>query len=146
MHLALKALIIEAVDVLYLEEKRVRYTGFLTITARNLMTHLLQRYGKITTSDLMANRRKMDEPLGSSIPIDVYFKRIDESVQFATDAETAYIPKKILQSAYYAISSSNLYTDTCREWRKKPQAETEYYKLRCNGARLPLYKSGTAGL
>ena len=86
MHLALKALIIEAVDVLYLEEKRVRYTGFLTITARNLMTHLLQRYGKITTSDLMANRRKMDEPLGSSIPIDVYFKRIDECVQFATYA------------------------------------------------------------
>ena len=28
-----------------------------------MITHLLQRYGKITTSDLMNNRRKMDEPM-----------------------------------------------------------------------------------
>ena len=123
MDLALKALIIEAVDVVYLEEKRDRYTGFLSVTARDLMTHLLQRYGKITTSDLMVNKRKMDEPLDPSVPIDVYFKRIDECVQYATDAETAYTPEQILQTAYYAISSSNLYTDACKEWRRKPQNE-----------------------
>jgi len=107
MDLALKALIIEAVDAVYLEEKRDRYTGFLTVTARDLMTRLLQRqrYGKITIVDLMTNRRKMDEPLDPSVPIDVYFKRIDECVQFATDAETAYTPEQILQTVYYAISS-----------------------------------------
>ena len=105
MDLALKALIIEVVDAVYLEEKRDRYTGFFTVTAKDLMTHLIQRYGKITTSELMANRRKMDEPLDPSVPIDVYFKRIDECVQFATDAETVYTPEQILQTAYYAISS-----------------------------------------
>ena len=123
MDLALKALIIEAVEAVYLEEKRDRYTGFLTVTARDLMTHLLQRYGKITASDLMANKRRMDEPLDPSVPIDVYFQRIDECVQFATDAETAYTPQQILQTAYYGISLSNLYTDACKEWRRKPQAE-----------------------
>ena len=47
MDLALKALIIEAVDAVYLEGKRDRYTDFLTVIARDLMTHLLQRYGKL---------------------------------------------------------------------------------------------------
>ena len=107
MDLALKALIIEAVDTVYLEGKRDRYTGFLAVSARDLMNHLLQRYGKITVSDLMHNKRKMDEALDPSAPIDVCFKRIDERVQFATDAETAYTPEQILQIAYYAISSSN---------------------------------------
>ena len=78
MDLALKALIIEAVDAVYLEEKRDRYTGFLAVTAQDLVTHLLQRYGKITALDLMSNKQKMDEPLDPSVPIDVYFKRIDE--------------------------------------------------------------------
>jgi len=123
MDLALKALIIEAVDSVYLEEKRDRYTGFLAVTARDIMNHLLQRYGKITASDLMANKRKMDEPFDPSVPIDVYFKRIDECVQYATDAETAYTSEQILQTAYYAISSSNLYLDACKEWRRKPQGE-----------------------
>ena len=71
----------------------------------------------------MANKRRMDEPLDPSIPIDVYFKRIDECLQFATDAGTAYTPEQILQTAYYAISSSNLYTDACKEWIRKPLAE-----------------------
>ena len=44
----------------------------------------------------MANKRKMDEPLDPTVPIDVYFKRIDECVQFATDAKTAYTPEQIL--------------------------------------------------
>ena len=55
MDLALKVLIIEAVDALYLEEKRDRYTGFLMVTAKDIITHLLQRYKKITTLDLMNN-------------------------------------------------------------------------------------------
>ena len=43
------------------------------------------------------------------------FKPIDERVQFAADAETAYTPEQILQTAYYAISSSNIYTDASKE-------------------------------
>ena len=74
MDLALKALIIEAVDLVYLKEKRDRYTGFLTVTARDLMNHLLQQYGKIMASDLMNNKCKMDKPLDPSAPIDMYFK------------------------------------------------------------------------
>ena len=141
MDLALKALIIEAVDAVYLKEKRDRYTGFLAVTAQDLVTHLLQRYGKITVSDLMSNKQKMDKPLDPSVPIDVYFKRIDKCVQFAMDTETVYTPEQILQTAYYAVSSSNLYTDACKEWRRKPQNKktwtnfktffaTEYHELK----------------
>ena len=123
MDLALKSLIIEALDAVYLEEKRDRYTGFLKVTAKDIMTHLIHQYRKITASGQMANKRRIDEPLDPLIPIDVYFKRIDECVKFATDEETAYTPEQILQTAYYAISSSNLYTDAFKEWRRKPLAK-----------------------
>ena len=75
MDLALKALIIDVVDAVYLEEKQDRYTGFLSVTARDLINHLLQRCGKITAYNLMANKRKMDEPLDPSVTINIYFKK-----------------------------------------------------------------------
>ena len=93
MDLALKASIIEAVKAVYLEEKWDWCTGFLSITAKDLINHLPQQYGKITALDLRANKRKMDELMDQLVPIDIYFKRIDECVQFATDAETAYTPE-----------------------------------------------------
>ena len=71
----------------------------------------------------MNSRRKIDEPMDPSEPIDVYFKRIDECVLVAADAETAYTPEQILQTTYYAISSSNNYTDACKEWRRKLKSD-----------------------
>ena len=86
-----------------------------------MINHLLQHYGKMTTSDLIGNRRKIDELMDPSQPIDVYFKCIDECVQFGADAETAYPPEEILQMTYIAISASNIYTDACKERRRKPK-------------------------
>ena len=115
MDLALKALTIISVDNIYLKKKCDQYTGFLSVTARDLISHLRKRYGKITVSNLIQNKRKMDKTIDPLKPIERYFKRIDDSVQFATDAETAYIPEQILQAGYYAISSSKLYTNACKE-------------------------------
>ena len=41
MNLVLKVLIIEAVNKVYLEEKCDRYTGFLSVTSKDLINHLL---------------------------------------------------------------------------------------------------------
>ena len=42
MDLALKAIIIEAVDKVYLEEKIDRYTVFFKVTAQDMIKHSLQ--------------------------------------------------------------------------------------------------------
>ena len=49
---ALKSIIIDAVDGVYVGKLRTRYTGYLGITARDLLDHLLDRYGKITPADV----------------------------------------------------------------------------------------------
>ena len=45
---ALKSIIIDAVDEVYIGKLRNKYTGYLGITARDLLDHLLNRYGKFT--------------------------------------------------------------------------------------------------
>ena len=49
---SLKFIIINAVNKVYIGELRNKYTGYLGITARDLLDHLLNRYGKITPPDV----------------------------------------------------------------------------------------------
>ena len=65
----------------------------------------------------------MEEPIFTSEPIDKYFKRIDDCALFATDTNTAFTTEQILPTAYYAITTTGLYTDACKEWRKKPEEQ-----------------------
>ena len=63
---SLQQLLTEAVDELYLSEKCNRFTGYLGVTTRDLLDHLLQRYSNITAADLQANKDAMDEPIDTS--------------------------------------------------------------------------------
>jgi hypothetical protein len=87
---ALKAQLIDAVDDTYLKEMRNKYTGYLSITTRDLIDHLLDRYGKITPADIEDCKKRMSDPLDSTQPIDIYFQRIDDSVQYASDGRTGF--------------------------------------------------------
>ena len=121
MDQALKLLIIETIDVVYIDERRDRYTAFSNVSARDIINHLLHRYSKITATDMKENKQKMEEPIDTSQPIDKYFKRIDDCAQFATDANTAFATEQILQTVYYDITTIGLYTDACKVWRRKPE-------------------------
>ena len=138
---ALKKQLVEAVDEIYLEEQRNRYTGYLTVTSRDLITHLLRRYGKISASDISRCNQRMNEPLDPTMPIDIFFKRIDECIELAADAENPFSEKQVLQVAYFAISASGLYTEACRKWRQRNENTktwqafkvyfaTEYHELK----------------
>ena len=60
---ALKGQIIDTIKDIYLFELRNKYTGYLGVTTRDLLDHLIDQYGKITTADLEANKSRMNEPI-----------------------------------------------------------------------------------
>ena len=117
--LALKKQVLEAVDSVYLAEKKHRYMGFCHVSTKDLLDHLMQRYGNITSLARKQNKNRMEEPLDTSQPIDVYFRRIDDCLQFAVDANTPFSQEQTMETVYYAVSASGLYTDGCKAWRKR---------------------------
>ena len=132
MDTALQQLLTEAVEDLYLSEKCNRFTGYLGVTTRDLLDHLLERYGNITAADLQANKDLMDEPIDVTIPIDAYFKRIEDCIHLAGDANTPFSTEQVFQTTYFAIQATGLYKDGLKEWRLKPDHEktwTNFKKL-----------------
>ena len=120
---AIKSQIIDSVDDTYLCELRNKYTGYMGVSSRDLIDHLLDRYGKITPADIEECKTRMTTPMDSSQPIDVYFKQIDDCIQYAVDGQVAFTPDQILQTVYHAVSTSGYYNDPCKEWRKKQVAD-----------------------
>jgi hypothetical protein len=123
MNAALKTQIIDSIADTYIGELHNRYTGYMVVTPRDLIDHLLERYGRITASDIANCRTKVEAPMDPTQPIDVYFQNIDDCIQFATDGQVPFTALQIVQTAYHAISKSGLYNDACKERRRKPLAE-----------------------
>jgi hypothetical protein len=126
MDSALKTQIIDTIEDTYLCELRNKYTGYLGVTARYVIDYLLDRYGKITPADIAACKQRINEPIDASQPIDVYFQKIDDCIQYADDGQVAFTTGQILQTTYHAISTSGFYNDACKEWRKKPPADKNW--------------------
>ena len=103
---ALKSIIVDAVNEVYIGELRNKYTGYLGITAHDLLNHLLDRYGNITPADVEECKTQMNEPINATHTINIYFKRIDDTVQYATNGNVAITTEQILQTAYHAVSTT----------------------------------------
>ena len=127
---ALKAQVIDTIDSPYLSELRNKYTGYLGVSTRDLLDHLLDRYGKITSADITKCKHRMEEPLDTTEPIDVYFEKIDDCVQYAADGRVAFTTDQILQTGYNAISTSGVYHDACKEWRRKQPADKTWLNFK----------------
>ena len=79
------------------------------VTTRDLLDHLIDRYGKITLADLKDNKLRINEPIDPSVSLKKYFKLIDDCVQFDYDGNTLYSPKQILQTTLLSILSTGIY-------------------------------------
>ena len=65
---ALKYIIIDAVNEVYIGKPRNKCTGYLGITARDLLDHLLDRYGKFTPTDVEECKKQMNNSIDATQP------------------------------------------------------------------------------
>ena len=58
---SLNTQLLDAVEEPYVNELRNRYTGYIGVTTRDLLYHLMDRYGNITAADIKANKARINE-------------------------------------------------------------------------------------
>ena len=70
---ALKTEFLDAIEEPYVSGLRNRYTGYMGVTTRDLLDHIMDQYRNITAADLKANKARINEALDNSHPIHVFF-------------------------------------------------------------------------
>eukprot|EP00957_Ditylum_brightwellii_P061673 4679914-Ditylum_brightwellii.AAC.1 len=63
-------------------------------------------YGQIKPADLVKNGMSYNKPIDISQPIDAYFARIDDCIQYASDAKTPYTAKQTITTVLHAVQKT----------------------------------------
>jgi hypothetical protein len=120
---ALKQQLIRACEPMYLRSISNRMTGFANVSTRSLIVHLLTSYGLITPTDLAANDIKMKQAYDPSQPVETLFAQIEDAVDFADSGQAPYSPQQVVAAAYTLVFNTGIFSDACRDWRRRPPAE-----------------------
>ena len=62
-----------------------------------MLQHLLKWFGKIYPVDLENNKTKLQEQIDLYLLSDVYFKQVDNCLQYTADTETSFTQKQLSQ-------------------------------------------------
>lgn len=120
---ALKQQILAAVPKKYLKALYNRTTGFMGVTARQLLEHLQTQYGKLTPTQFKQNADRFAQPYDPNEPIEDLFERIEDAMDIAEEGGIAYTPQQVVKNAYNIMFGSGLFLDACRDWRRKAEAD-----------------------
>eukprot|EP00957_Ditylum_brightwellii_P103371 7877500-Ditylum_brightwellii.AAC.1 len=89
-----------------MRQLRHKYSAYLGVTLRDVLDHLMDHYGQIKPADLVENGINYNKQMDISQPIDAYFVRIDDCIQYASDSKTPYTAKQIIITVLHAVQKT----------------------------------------
>ncbi len=76
----------------------------------------------------------MKNTSGPAQLIMVLFDQIEDAVELADAANAAYTTPQIIAIAYNCLFQTGLYADACRTWRRLPDADKTWPRLKADFA------------
>jgi hypothetical protein len=117
---ALQQQLINTFDEPYIQGLRDWHTSYNNVSAMQILTHLYTTYGVITPIDIEDNNdAKMRAPFDPTQPIELLFDQIETATKFADAGNRPYNPDQVVSRAYLLIRQTGLYSDACRDWRRR---------------------------
>lgn len=124
--------------------------GFAQVTCLQMLTHLKTNYGRITLAEKEANQLRMAAPWSPPTSIEILFQQLLDGQRLAAAGGEPITNTQVARLGYSIIFNTGLFTEACREWRLKPDAEQTFAILQTHFRRMDLDRletttTGTAG-
>jgi hypothetical protein len=116
---AIKKLILEAFDDVYLNALSDEVVGYANCTSLDLFTHLLTFYAMIAPTELTQNYERLNTPYDPNQPIETLFQQIQNAWAFAVAGGQPYGNAMIVNVAYTLVFNTVLFPDACRAWQSR---------------------------
>jgi hypothetical protein len=119
----LKKQIISLFEPMYLDILSDNMVGYAIISARDMLDHLFETYGNITTVDIEINFEHMRRAWDHQHPVESLFKKIQDCADYS-EAGGVFIGHPQHIKAWYAqIFSTGHFMSACRRWSEKATVE-----------------------
>jgi hypothetical protein len=116
---AIKKLIIESFDDVYLNALSDEIMGYTKCTSLQLLTHILTYYAMIAPTELTQNYECLNTPYDPNQPIEMLFQQIQDARAFAVAGEQPYGAAMTVNISYTLVFNTGLFPDACRAWQSR---------------------------
>jgi len=127
---ALKQQLLGAVDNMFVSALSDPHVRYANISTMQLLTHLYNTYAKITDYNLEENKEAMAANYDVNLPIETFFKRIEECVQYTAAGSTPFAAAQVASTAFRSIQKTGMFTDECKIWKRLPTPEKTRAQLK----------------
>jgi hypothetical protein len=120
---ALKKQIISVFEPMYLDILNDNMVGYAKISARDMLDHLFETYGKITAVDLEINFEHMRRAWDPQQPVETLFKKIQDCADYSEAGGVLIGHLQQINVGYANIFATGHFMSACRRWNEKPSTE-----------------------
>ena len=125
----IKQQILQAVPHEYLAPLNDALLGFSQATPAQLLAHLRNTYGAITTDDLEANFSRLSTPWDPTTPIETIFTNVRDCMSFANDGGDPISDAQAMREVLKTIEASGVLDKAVEDWRLQAAAARTFANL-----------------
>ena len=107
-------LALDSISELYYKALKNAYTGYASVTLRQLLYHLVTTYAAIDQFDLEKNQENMTARYDPNAPIETLFAQITDGVAYAELREAPFTSKQIVDIALLCLEKQGCSMTTSR--------------------------------
>jgi hypothetical protein len=108
---------------MYLDILNENMVGYANISARDMLDHLFETYGSITSVDLEINFEHMRRAWDPQQPVETLFKQIQDCADYSEAGGVPICPSHQINVGYAQIFATGHFMSACRRWNEKLATE-----------------------
>jgi hypothetical protein len=123
---ALKRLITDAIEPLYLKPFYRPYVGLVGQSTKTVIARLIETYGYILPQELQVNQAQLTKPYdATNEPLQVLIDRFEEARIFADDGNLPITDGTLINAGIVALKNTGVVERYIDQWTDKPGPERE---------------------
>jgi hypothetical protein len=123
---ALRKQLINAIEPAYIAHLDDLFSGFNKVPVKNILLDLFENYGKIRSTDLLANNKRFDEDWVPSETFQTVMARVKQCREFAIDAGQPFSEEQVLAKTHAIVFNTGLYHDALEKWEEVSIGQANY--------------------
>jgi hypothetical protein len=120
VHTALRNQLTEAVDHSYMRNLHHPTMAFADVSVIDLLQHLFENWGQITSSDLHSNFERMYTAWNPCDGFNIIVDQLEDGQRFAQTGSQPIADDMVLGMAHHLVHATGLYFEVLNQWDDRP--------------------------
>ena len=126
---------LDSMAEIYYKALNHTHNGYVKVTLRQLLNHLVTTYVAIDQFDLEKNQEKTTAHYNLIDLIETLFEKITNGIAYAELSDAPFTSKQIVNIALFCLAKTEVFHNNLKEWNRKPLLNCDWTTFRVHFAK-----------